>query len=59
MNSLLNKKLTNQQSPTFNDFAKSMTPDGAKAQLEYMLKTGQITKEQLENAKIIANQFIK
>jgi hypothetical protein len=34
-----------------------MTPDGAKAQLDYMVKSGQITEQQLQQATQLARQL--
>lgn len=60
MNPILNKFNNNQvRTPqlNFNSFAQSMTPDGAKAQLENMVRSGQITEAQLQQAALLAKQM--
>lgn len=44
-----------QQPMSFNEFAQSMTPDAAKAQLEQMVRSGQISETQLQQAMALAN----
>lgn len=43
----------------FRQFAAGMTPKGAKQQVEQMLSSGQISKEQFEQYKQQANEFMK
>jgi hypothetical protein len=45
------------QPPSFNDFMRSMTPESAKAQLDQMVKSGQLTENQLQQAIEMARQF--
>lgn len=35
----------------FREFSKGMTPDGAKARVEQMLASGQVSSQQFEAAK--------
>lgn len=60
MNPIL-QKTNNQlrQSPqmNFNSFAQSMTPEGAKAQLDSMVRSGQISEYQLQQAAQLAKQL--
>lgn len=46
-----------QQPMSFNEFAQSMTPDAAKAQLEQMVRSGQISETQLQQAMALAKQL--
>ena len=52
-----NNKLRQSPQLNFNSFAQSMTPEGAKAQLDNMIKTGQITEAQLQQAAQLARQM--
>ena len=60
MNPIL-QRTNNQikQSPqmNFNLFAQSMTPEGAKAQLDEMVRSGQISESQLQQAILLAKQI--
>ena len=60
MNPIL-QKTNNQikQSPqmNFNSFAQGMTPEGAKAQLDSMVRSGQISESQLQQAMLLAKQI--
>lgn len=59
MNPILQNSNQLRQSPqsNFSSFAQSMTPEGAKAQLDYMVKSGQITEQQLQQATQLARQL--
>ena len=62
MNSLLNNRQApqNQLRPSnFREFAASMTPESAKMQIEDMLKNGQISQQQFEQAKSQVEQMRK
>lgn len=56
MNPLLQ---TSNQSPltSFNEFARTMTPEGAKSQLEEMVRTGKLSESQLQQAIELARQL--
>ena len=41
----------------FNSFAQSMTPEGAKAQLDEMVRSGRISESQLQQAMLLAKQI--
>lgn len=43
----------------FQQFAKSMTPEGAKTQVEQLLQSGQMTQEQFKQFAQIADKFVK
>lgn len=60
MNSILNNQRWNQlkYQPSFKEFAASMTPEKAKNQIEMMLQNGQITPQQLNDAKQIVNSIL-
>lgn len=49
--------LRQNQSTSFSAFAQSMTPDAAKAQVEKMVRSGQITESQLQQAMELAKQL--
>lgn len=59
MNPLLNKFSNQTRTPqlNFNSFAQSMTPEAAKNQLDNMVRTGQITEAQLQQAALLAKQM--
>lgn len=48
-----------QMMQRFQEFARSMTPQGAKAQVEQLLQSGQMTQEQFQQLSQIAKQFVK
>lgn len=50
-------KQTQMQAPSFKEFANSITPKGAYAQIEAMLQSGQITQEQVNQAIEMARTF--
>lgn len=52
-----NNQLRQSPQPSFSSFAQSMTPEGAKAQLDAMVKSGQITEAQLQQAAQMARQI--
>lgn len=60
MNSILNNRWQNNQPQTlsFNQFKTMFTPLGAKQEIEKRLKSGEITPQQLENAKQILNSIL-
>lgn len=41
----------------FRQFAQGMTPQGAKAQIDQMLQSGQISKSDIDSAMELAKQF--
>ena len=43
----------------FKKFAQSMTPQGAKAEVERLLQSGQMTQQQFEQLKQQAESFAK
>lgn len=59
MNPLLNKFSNQTRTPqlSFNSFAQSMTPETAKSQLDNMVRSGQITEAQLQQAAMLAKQM--
>lgn len=60
MNSILsNQQTTIMQPRNFKEFAAQWTPDQAKQRVEEMLRTGQISQEQFEQAKQIVNLLLK
>lgn len=59
MNPLIknNQGLQSPKELNFNSFAQSMTPDNAKAQLDMMVRNGQISESQLQQAMQLAKQL--
>ena len=53
-----NPMVQHAQSPSFNEFAKSMTPQGAYSQIQAMLESGQLTQDQLQQAISMAQTFM-
>lgn len=41
----------------FRQFKQSMTPEGAKAQVEQLMKDGKLSQEQFNELGQLANQF--
>lgn len=46
-----------QMMQQFQQFAKGMTPQGAKTQVEQLLQSGKMTQDQFQQFSQMANQF--
>jgi len=54
----LNPLYSNSSSrPSLAEFARGMTPERAKAQIDQMLSDGRLTQEQLRNAEQVARRM--
>lgn len=58
MNSILSNQQTTQLL-SFKEFASQWTPNQAKQRVEEMLRNGQVSQQQFEQAKQIANSLLK
>ena len=58
MNSILANQPMQQYPPNFKDFVKMVTPQGAKEEIERRLRTGELSQQQFESAKKIANSIL-
>lgn len=48
-----------QSKPTLNDFLRMTTPEGAKAQLEQMIGSGQVSREAVNSLMVQAQQMAR
>lgn len=59
MNSILSNQPLQMQPHNFKEFAAMWTPDKAKQRVEEMIQSGQVSQQQFEQAKQIANSLLK